>query len=163
MLCYYKQLYEHRWYINVIEHKGKAHHFFSIAFPYNTYKATSGNSFLLKQDLTYSIKQILTWKCIKWRKCMLCKLWMDAQTYRWETNECFYWPPIICQPVTDKINIRKVTNYYVPWCCKGLQGLLKKNLCSLSGVFLFWQISLKSCPKSLSSSAFINLRKQPCT
>lgn len=94
---------------------------------------------------------------------MLCKLWMDAQTYRWETNEWFYWPPIICQPVTDKINIRKVTNYYVPWCCKGLQGLLKKNLCSLSAVFLFWQFSLKSCPKSLSSSAFIILRKQPCT
>lgn len=32
------------------------------------------------------------------------------------------------QPVTDKINTRKVTIDDIPWCCEGLQGLLKENL-----------------------------------
>lgn len=118
-------------------------------FSCNIYKATSVNSFLLKQDLKYSIKKILTQKHIKQRKCILCKPWMDAQTYRWEKDECLYWHPAIYQPVPHKTNIRKSTYDDVPHSCTGLQGLLKKGLCSSSGVFVFWHLSLKRCQKSL--------------
>lgn len=52
----------------------------------------------------------------------------------------------------DKINIRKVTNL---WSSLMLQGLLEKNLCSLSSVFLFWNFSLMRHPKSLSDKFIV--------
>lgn len=88
--------------------RGEKNHFITIAFSCSIYKATSVNSFFLKQDLKYSIKWILTQKHIKQRKCILCKSWTDAQTYRWETDECFYWQPVIHQPQNQQQKIGKL-------------------------------------------------------
>lgn len=119
----------------------KTNHFINIFFFCNTYEASTVNSFFLKQDPKHSIKQILTQKYIKQRKCILCKSWMDAHVYRWETDECFYWHPVIYQPVSHKANIRKSTNYDVSHSCTSLKGfwrtILSKDphlVCFFSGI-----------------------------